>query len=494
MFCALVRLIMSRVHRTRWGGIVDDRLRPPDFFSVERIEGVWWLIDPEGGRFISKGVNCVDFDQDNIKGTQRAPYAEACKRKYASLAGWRVGWRVGVARRLLSWGFNTTGAWSDDYVGRSRKRAPGGRKLARTPNIELGYEFQHRRRRPDYVVPDVFDPEFGVFAKELAADRCAPQKKNRTIIGWFLDNELHWGDDKNELLTLFLNQSSYSPGRVAAVRFLQNRYGRFEAFNAVWKSSARTWDDLGRVQVEQPFLQTKTQKPRAGSRDVDLDRTSFEADCDAFAGLVADRYFTETVAATKAADPNHLVLGCRFKVPPRRPVIEAAGKHLDVISFNCYEPSPRGQLRAYDAYKVAGRPLLIGEFSFRADDAGLPNKNPQKWPPRCKTQVDRAIEFRNYVMAALKAPKVIGYHWFEHADQPAEGRDPDGQDSNFGLVSIKDVAYRQLTHPMAALNKRAEDVHASSARRGSAEPPGKRRARRSQRERKRNGARALAAR
>ena len=33
-------------------------------------------------------------------------------------------------------------------------------------------------------------------------------------------------------------------------------------------------------------------------------------DGEAFAGLVADRYFALTVAAIKAADPNHLVLGC----------------------------------------------------------------------------------------------------------------------------------------------------------------------------------------
>ena len=53
--------------------------------------------------------------------------------------------------------------------------------------------------------------------------------------------------------------------------------------------------------------------------------------------LVAERYFALTTAAIKAADPNHLVLGCRFAVPPPKAVIEAAGRHLDVISFNCYD-------------------------------------------------------------------------------------------------------------------------------------------------------------
>jgi agarase len=159
----------------------------------------------------------------------------------------------------------------------------------------------------------------------------------------------------------------------------------------------------------------------------------------------------------KAADPNHLLLGCRFALVPRRAVIAAAGRHLDVLTFNCYDDDPA---RALAAYAAAAMPLLVGEFSFRGDDSGLPNMVGAG--PRVATQKERARAFVHYATVALKAPTVVGYHWFEHADQPAEGRF-DGENSNFGTVTIDDVPYDDLTQAMTEFNARAEALHAQAS-------------------------------
>ena len=60
-----------------------------------------------------------------------------------------------------------------------------------------------------------------------------------------------------------------------------------------------------------------------------------------------------------------------------------------------------------------------------------------------------------------KKPAVVGYHWFEHADQPAEGRF-DGENSNFGTVTIDDEVYTALTETMTKVNAAAEQIHAAS--------------------------------
>ena len=52
-------------------------------------------------------------------------------------------------------------------------------------------------------------------------------------------------------------------------------------------------------------------------------------------------------------------------------------------------------------------------------------------------------------------------HWFEHADQPAEGRF-DGENSNYGTVSIDDRVYGELTSAMADVNAAAEHLHAAA--------------------------------
>ena len=62
---------------------------------------------------------------------------------------------------------------------------------------------------------------------------------------------------------------------------------------------------------------------------------------------------------------------------------------------------------------------------------------------------------------ALQKPAVVGYHWFEHADQPAEGRF-DGENSNFGAVTIEDEVYAELTETMTRVNAAAEQIHAKA--------------------------------
>jgi hypothetical protein len=142
---------------------------------------------------------------------------------------------------------------------------------------------------------------------------------------------------------------------------------------------------------------------------------------------------------------------------PAGPVIAAAARHVDVISFNCYELDPRAAIAAYAA---GGKPCLIGEFSFRAEDSGLPNRVGAG--PKVADQPERAACFRRYVSTALRKPTIIGYHWFEHADQPVEGRF-DGEDSNFGTVTVEDRVYEALTQAMTATNAEAEALHASAA-------------------------------
>src|SRR5579885_250239 len=383
-------LMRTQVSRTRWGGIADGQFRPGGFFRTGRRGGVHWLIDPDGGRFLSKGVDTVSFEQDKIRDTERSPYAENALRKYGSVGAWRKA----VNGRLAGWGFNTLGSWSDVSVADA-----GGAALAVTPNLDLGMSFAWPRKQ---AFPDVFDPQFEAHVGRRAREMCAPHRDDGKIVGWFIDNELRWGPDwrgTEELHALFLNYPESSPGRRAALA----------------------------------------------------------AEPSSFTASIAERYFALTTAAIRAADPNHLVLGCRFALVPQPGAIAAAGQHADVVSFNCYELDPS---KAIEAYAATGKPCLIGEFSFRAADSGLPNTIGAG--PKVATQDERAACFRAYVTAALRYPAIVGYHWFEHADQPAEGRF-DGENSNFGTVTINDDVYRALTDAMAAVNGEAEALHAAVA-------------------------------
>ena len=143
---------------------------------------------------------------------------------------------------------------------------------------------------------------------------------------------------------------------------------------------------------------------------------AFFNDCDAFASMSAGRYFKITTAAIKSVDTNHLILGARFAIVPSRAVIAAAAPSLDVISCNCYDA--RGPSFALDAYAPFKKPVIIGEFAFRAQDSGLPNTHGAG--SVVATQKDRANGFESYVRSGLAHPNLVGYNWFEHADEPKE--------------------------------------------------------------------------
>jgi hypothetical protein len=452
----------TRASRTRWGGIAGaGEIRPTGYFHVASRDGNFWLIDPDGGRFLSKGVNTVRFDQDKIQNTERIPYAEACKRKYGS----RDAWRAAAAQRLSRWGFNTLGSWSDEEVA-----SAGTAPLAVTPNIDLGISFAwqsstQKKNQTRQEFPEVFDPAFERHVRSRARDLCAGRSKEQSILGWFIDNELRWAPDwrgSDELLTLFLDLGAWCAGRTTARAWLRERYRDFSEFNSIWRTPARTWDAFNALpQVKppyqrKPYYQRNTADEEAADR-AEPGRGAFFAACDAFAALAGERYFALTVGAIKAADPNHLVLGSRFAYVPPPGVIEAAGRFSDVISVNCYDLDASPVIKSYAA---TGRPSLIGEFSFRGADSGLPNTNGAG--PVVANQTERAAAFRRYVTAALQQPNVVGYHWFEHADQPAEGRF-DGENSNFGTVTIEDHVYEEVTQSMTSLNNEADDIHAAAS-------------------------------
>jgi regulation of enolase protein 1 (concanavalin A-like superfamily) len=431
----------------------------PGCFRVEQRAGRWWFIDPEGRPFLSKGVCHITFVGDTIKDTSRSPYREAVEAKF----GGPEKWREAAARRLLDWGFNSLGAWSDEKLSTV---VANGRQLANAPIVDFGEGFVGSAGKGAQawlhgVFPDVFDPAFETFCQRRARERCAPRKEDRTILGWFTDNELRWGPDwrgNDELLTMFLNLPAGAPGRKAAIQLLRERYPEAARFNAVWKTNFASWEELDRADkivapVTRKALYAQNEGEERSANEADPNRAAFVADCEAFAAQLAERYFRITREALRAADPNHLNFGCRFAYVPPPPVRASASRHLDVISFNCYQTDPTSVVRQYASL---GRPLIIGEFTFRGEDVGLPNTRGAG--PKVATQAERAAAFERYVRLALSDPAVVGYHWFQHSDQPKEGRF-DGENSNYGVVNLQDDTYMLLTQKMTEVNRLAEVWH-----------------------------------
>ena len=100
------------IARTKFGGVVTDGQQGSGFFRVEHKEGRWWFIDPEGGLFITMGVNCVrpHGETGKLSPDRRDQFLVPEGDKLRK--GWMEEWLLQTSSLLKDNGFNTVGCWS----------------------------------------------------------------------------------------------------------------------------------------------------------------------------------------------------------------------------------------------------------------------------------------------------------------------------------------------------------------------------------------------
>jgi agarase len=471
------------------------------YFHAQEIDGVWWLINPDGNVFISKGVTMALYQGYYSPKLGYAPYHRTVEAKYGSAAAWAKE----AASRLNAWGLNTFGSWCDNAT----------KECGMPYAVDLGITRRSGGNWQYGVFPDVFAEAFRESADQIAREVCAPLRDDPYMLGYFTDNELKWGADWRSHKGLFADYwelEADAPGRKRAEAFIEVYYdGDIDRFNAEWSTAFPDWaalketrslnvlgvhvgkaqKTLRRIRIAEtakpdgPISYVKTFFPNIDAANAaalphygkprGTTFKSFEEMAEfmeaslilspfgevlrdveaAFTQVVAEQYFKVVTNAVRKYDPNHLILGCRFAGFAPEEVLAVIGDHMDVVTFNHYGSlPPEDTLRRI--HGRLGKPILLTEFSFAAMDSGLPNTRGPGMP--LATQEDRADAFERYVTALMKLPFVVGYHWHKYADEPAEGCRT-GENSNYGLVNTHDKPYEILTTRMAEVNSRMEAVH-----------------------------------
>jgi|CZKI01.1.fsa_nt_gi hypothetical protein len=153
-------------------------------FRVQKFQGKWWLVDPEGRLFWSDGIDCVEFSETFTltAGRERfyadpAPGGDFLGRNLQEKYG--ADWRARVSDRILvrlkSWGINTLGSWTDPSFIQMRK-------MPYTLYVSSG-----ERRSP--IDPD--SPAWAEGMRRRLTAAAAKAKDDPWCIGYFVDNEIH---------------------------------------------------------------------------------------------------------------------------------------------------------------------------------------------------------------------------------------------------------------------------------------------------------------
>jgi hypothetical protein len=429
--------------RNKYGGwTAGPQLKATGFFRVEKYQGKWWLVDPEGRLFWSHGADCVDSgnstpisDREQYyrnlpdEGSQFAqfygggswaphgyykdhsPYKTYDFSRANFLRKYGQDWAAAFAgithQRLKSWGMNTIANWSDSDIYLIRK----------TPYVcTISYSARTLEGSEGYWGKffDVFDPSF-----RDALRRRLESEKGRAIgdpwcIGYFVHNELAWGDEMSLALATLISPAD-QPSKKVFLDDLKAKYSTIDALNKTWATDYSTWD----------ALLERRQAP---------DKEKARADLTAFYTKTAETYFGVIRDELNKAAPNQLYMGCRFAWVNDRAAL-AAAKFCDIVSYNRYTYS----VAEHRPPEGIDKPTIIGEFHFGVLDRGMFHTGLRK----TASQQDRADKYKSYVKGALQNPYIVGTHWFQYKDQATTGRG-DGENYQIGLIDVCDKPYPEI--------------------------------------------------
>jgi hypothetical protein len=352
-----------------------------------------------------------------------APYFNTTQARWGSTDYW-----VEVTtNRLKSWGFNSIGGWSAKVV-------EGKNGIYYAHLLDMLTTWQNH-----FNLPDIFGTDFQQRSLQIAQKECLTRANDEMLLGYQTDNELPW--DKDFIAQYLTNQSNSTPdGYIATISFLESTYKVIGNLNKAWNINAGSFSDVVNH-----------------LKDPTLNKTQYQMDLSDFLFIVATKYFEVATQAIRKYDPNHLILGCRADVLPD-PVIKAHIPYVDVIDLHSYADKPPIEFINH-IWNLTHKPIMLGEFSFTAVDSNMPNTVGARAGNPFATQSQRTAAYLGYVKPLLSLPFVVGYHWWQWADEPSSGRWWDGEDSNYGLVHIDDEAYELLTDAMTTANAQANTWH-----------------------------------
>jgi hypothetical protein len=390
-------------------------------FSIQHRQGIIWLTRPDGERFFSLGVCCVN------QGFSRARL-DSMNPGYAAFQHYENSnlWAEATLNRLSSWGFTTVGGWSDYPALRQYDDA----NVSFIPVLAVGMSCG---------APwlDMWDTNLIAQMYQVARRQILPLHNDSRVLGYYSDNEMGWWNVT--LFNMTLAQSPASGQRQRLIKLLR------ETYHNDWSQLLKDFEPEG-VNSFEELDQKGMLYLHPGGQGIRV--------CRRFLGMMAVRYYSLVRQIIHTYDSRGLVLGDRYQSFYYPEVARAAAPYVDVVSMNLNAAWNDGTFPRFyldTLHALTRKPIYVSEFYMAAEQNGTGNKNDSSSFPVVATQRERAAGFRNTLEALLRTPYVVGADWFQYYDEPTHGRF-DGEDYDFGLVDIHDQPYPLLTAAAHSLN------------------------------------------
>lgn len=396
---------------------------------VEDANGVWWFRSPSGQLDFLNSVTTVQPFQ--LARDPQGPHFVS--RDYdggATPDGDINAWAAATLERVRGVGFKGLGAWCHPVF--HEYDMPFSRDL----NVWL------------WMLPDakrIYSPAWRRTAEHAIRNQVEPLRDHRQLVGYYTDNEIEWGEGFVGPRQYFNHLPPDDPNRAEVLKVIQGLWPGVDEFNKEWGTDLPSWT----------ALQLLPELPDASG--------PYHRLSSAFLEHVARDYFRMTTELIRTHDPNHLILGVRFKgwAPPE--VIRACRDYTDAVSINYYVSDGKLDAEMFQSmHELSGQPVIVGEYSFHALDGRSGNRNTVGFVAQVLDQQARADAYKLFTRRMARVPYIVGGDWFQWMDEPPSGRSSDGEDVNFGVVDVDDRPYELLVAAVRATAPLLNSIHADS--------------------------------
>ncbi|MEM9283514.1 MAG: hypothetical protein AAGA96_16950 [Verrucomicrobiota bacterium] len=378
-----------------YGGFTDIKGEKTGFFHVEKINGRWWLVTPEGNAFWGIGIAhpITDFTESAVTfvydGDQEA-------------------WLNGSIQKMRDLGYNCV--WTGPYCPERLSTGYVDRELAERvfSEAKIPYAFplpilKHRvEMAPGEKRPDVFDDSYTTFVEELVSKYVPKLKDDPWIMGYYY-GFAPWMDDvvwPNDLI-----ERKGSPGRERLIGVLEDRYeGDIERFNQVYQTSFESFEQLkatGSIVYPEWIKRHKMgfvpMPENPGSQEL------FD-DAQALLGEIVEHTYRLAHGAIRKHDKNHLILGCYIKEASLTvDHWKRIGPYIDVLT-------PQHVSRVFPIDPVVealDKPVLISDQPF-GNVYPVPLITAKNAPGAVPDHVDRLVLYDLLANRISRDPNYIG--------------------------------------------------------------------------------------
>lgn len=417
-------------------------LKATGFFRLQKIDGRYWLITPQGNPFYLKGVDAVPYNERgnftqvyDSAGQMRDVFAKGVpdkkdfpeawskdgknvsflvaniKRKYGE--NFHSRWLALTWKRLYAWGFNASAKWNNPFI------------PERIPFIGDG----------GLSIKDPYHPDFAVKAEEELKTRCTRFKDNPYMIGYQISNEDGWS-------------------RRDIYKFLQDTSGQSGAKRALLKQLSETSQgDPGKYFKRSGVPLEQLMKEALNGEQIP------SAELDTFLLASARLYYSKLAEIIRRHDPNHLFLGASLCVYQDVFWIQGAAEIVDIVPLHCYDLNNAWvENFALPVLRKLDKPFAQLEFAFTTTKRGFPPFGDRRTVVASHADRGRAFQMLTEHLAA--DPLCVGTAYFVLHDQPLTVRAHHWENYNFGLVDVVDRPYDDMLKYVKKANERLFDIHA----------------------------------